>query len=139
LSGLLLEIDLARERGFGEIVPAFADGELRLLGQLLNMLGEHLALTRGLKPPSHYHLVIGAKLIDGKVHFSDSLPHHGGATGSFEAVNAVLKFTRQQPRNSLKDRFSYHPSSSNVMGGCGGVENGVPGNAEVLRQSARSR
>ena len=94
--GLRLEIDLAGQRGLGEILAPFAEGELGFRGELFGALGEHLLLTGGLQPARHRRFELRLHLIDGAVRLADRLAHHGVAAGLLHTIHRVLDRRREQ-------------------------------------------
>ena len=103
LFGLRLEINLAGQRGLGEILAALTQGELGFGGELFGALGEHLLLTDGLQPVRHGRLELRLHLVDGAVRLADSLAHHGVAAGLLHAIHRVLDGRREQTRHTSED------------------------------------
>jgi len=101
--GLRLEINLAGQRGLGEILASLTQGELGFRGELFGALGEHLLLTGGLQPARHRRLEFRLHLVDGAVGLADSLAHHGVAAGLLHAIHRILDGRREQTGDTRKD------------------------------------
>ena len=102
-----LEVELAGQRRFGEVVATLAEREARFLVEIGEALAYPGLAPSGLGGAIDGRLLLDPDLVERAIDLADRLAHHAAAAGALERVDAILGGRREQAPHAKKDRFRH--------------------------------
>ena len=107
LSDPLFQVELARQRRFGQILASLAEREARLLVEIGDPVADRLLELLRLDSALLRASMLRPNVVDGAVDLADRFSHHAPGTGPLHRVDRFFRACTQHPPDSEKYRFRH--------------------------------